>query len=218
MAAPAATLFPTPLDAYPLVDGGVLATLSQRIAAEPFNAVATGIFALAIIHTFAVKRFLVWAHHLQAAHEAREQAAGRPPSPHVGAELLHFVGEIEAVFGLWAIVLALAITGFHGWPTAKHYLSHTVNYTEPLFVFVIMALAATRPVVELAEALLRRVALLGGGTPAAWWLAILTIGPLLGSLITEPAAMTICALLLARHIYARQPSRRLAYATLGLPR
>jgi hypothetical protein len=71
-------------------------------------------------------------------------------------------------------------------------------------------------VVELAEALLRRVALLGGGTPAAWWLAILTIGPLLGSLITEPAAMTICALLLARHIYARQPSRRLAYATLGL--
>jgi hypothetical protein len=85
MAAPAATLFPTPLDAYPLVDGGVLATLSQRIAAEPFNAVATGIFALAIIHTFAVKRFLVWAHHLQAAHEAREQAAGRPPSPGLAA-------------------------------------------------------------------------------------------------------------------------------------
>ena len=39
----------------------------------------------------------------------------------------------------------------------------------------------------------------------AWWLAILTIGPLLGSFITEPAAMTICALLLARRFYALNP-------------
>ena len=65
-----------------------------------------------------------------------------------------------------------------------------------MFVVVIMALASTRPVVGFAEAALRRVAALGGGTPAAWWLTILTVGPLLGSFITEPAAMTICALLL----------------------
>ena len=60
------------------------------------------------------------------------------------------------------------------------------------------------------------MASLGGGTPAAWWLTILTIGPLLGSFITEPAAMTICALLLARQFYDLQPSTRLKYATLGL--
>src|SRR5690606_35141347 len=122
---------------------------------------------------------------------------------------------IEAVFGLWAIVLTLAITWTHGWPTAKAYLNG-VNYTEAAFVFVIMALAATRPIVDRAEATLRRLAALGGATPAAWWLAILTVGPLLGSFITEPAAMTICALLLGRQIYARRPSPRLAYATLGL--
>jgi hypothetical protein len=46
--------------------------------------------------------------------------------------------------------------------------------------------------------------------------AILTIGPLLGSFITEPAAMTICALLLARQFFDCQPSARLKYATLGL--
>ena len=57
--------------------------------------------------------------------------------------------------------------------------------------------------VGLAEAALRRVARLGRATPAAWWLTILTIGPLLGSFITEPAAMTICALLLGRQIYER---------------
>jgi hypothetical protein len=79
-----------------------------------------------------------------------------------------------------------------------------------------MALASTRPIVELAEAMLRKAAAMGGGTPAAWWLTILTIAPLLGSLVTEPAAMTIAAVLLGRQFYELQPSARLKYATLGL--
>ena len=91
-----------------------------------------------------------------------------------------------------------------------------MNYTEPLFVVVIMALAATRPIIAFAEAAMKRIANLGRCTPAAWWLTILTIGPLLGSFITEPAAMTICALLLARQFYDLEPSTRLKYATLGL--
>jgi hypothetical protein len=79
-----------------------------------------------------------------------------------------------------------------------------------------MSLASTRPIVLFAERALRRVADLGRGTAGAWWLAILTIGPLLGSFITEPAAMTICALLLARQFYDLDPSPRLRIATLGL--
>ena len=79
-----------------------------------------------------------------------------------------------------------------------------------------MALASTRPVVGFAESALRRVANAGGGTPAAWWATILTIGPVLGSFITEPAAMTISALLLARQFYDLEPSPRLKYATLGV--
>jgi len=50
----------------------------------------------------------------------------------------------------------------------------------------------------------------------AWWLSILIIGPLLGSFITEPGAMTISALLLARQFYHYKPSPRLCYATIGL--
>jgi hypothetical protein len=42
------------------------------------------------------------------------------------------------------------------------------------------------------------------------------VGPLLGSFITEPAAMTISALLLARQFFDLGPSARLRYATLGL--
>ena len=61
---------------------------------------------------------------------------------------------------------------------------------------VIMALAATRPIVGFAEAALRRVASAGSRDARGLVGAILTSAPLLGSFITEPAAMTICALLL----------------------
>jgi hypothetical protein len=213
---PPTATFPTPLSAYPAADGGLLATLSARLEADPFNAVVTGIFLLAIAHTFLAARFSKLSHDIQHRHDARRRAAGLGPQPSLPAELLHFVGEVEVIFGLWAIVLLAVMTAYLGFDVAKHYFNDTVNYTEPMFVVVIMALAATRPVIGFAEAAMRRVAGLGGGTPGAWWLSILTIGPLLGSFITEPAAMTICALLLARQFYDLQPSTRLKYATLGV--
>jgi Na+/H+ antiporter NhaD/arsenite permease-like protein len=79
-----------------------------------------------------------------------------------------------------------------------------------------MTIASTRPVLRLAEQGLGLLARLGGGSPLAWWLSLLVAGPMLGSLITEPAAMTICAVLLSRKFYSLRPSRKLAYATLGL--
>jgi hypothetical protein len=79
-----------------------------------------------------------------------------------------------------------------------------------------MGLASSRPVITLAESAIRSLAALGSGTPAAWWFVILTLTPLLGSLITEPAAMTIAALLLARQFYDLRPSAALRYGTLGL--
>jgi hypothetical protein len=207
--------FPTPLEAYPVVEG-LKATLMARVEAVPFNAVATGIFALAILHTFASARFARLAHDMQHRQDERRKAARLPPHPSLAAELLHFFGEVEVIFGLWAIVLLFVITATFDWNTAQHYFNDTVNYTEPMFVVVIMALAATRPVIGFAEAAMRRVASLGGATPGAWWLSILSIGPILGSFITEPAAMTICALLLARQFYDLGPTTRLKYATLGL--
>jgi hypothetical protein len=209
--------FPTPLTSYPPASpDGLLATLSDRVAADPFNLIATVIFLLAIVHTFAAAWFTGLAHRLQHRADERARARGRTPLPSVLAEVMHFLGEVEVVFGLWAVVLMVVLTASKSWFTASHYLNDTVNYTEPLFVVVIMALASTRPIVGFAEAALSKVAGLGGKTPAAWWIAILTIGPLLGSFITEPAAMTICALLLARQFFDCRPSARLKYATLGL--
>ena len=209
------TQFPPALDAYPTAVT-LWDTIAARVRFEPFSAVATGIFFLAILHTFVAARFTAWSHRVQHRHDEAARAAGRRPTPSVAAEVLHFLGEVEVVFGLWAIVLAVALTARFGWHATTTYLNGTVNYTEALFVVVIMALASTRPIVLLAESALSRVAGAGGGSPAAWWAAILTLAPLLGSFITEPAAMTIGALLLSRQFYDLRPSASLSYATLGL--
>ena len=209
--------FPLPLSAYADLPGrGLADVLWSRVQADPFNAVATAIFLLAVCHTFVAPRFAEAAHRRQARADAAARAAGLPPVPNVSAGILHFFGEVEVVFGLWVVPLMIAITMGRGWNTAVHYLNDGVAFTEPLFVVVIMAIASTRPVVELAENALRRVANLGSSTPAAWWLSILIVAPLLGSFITEPGAMTIAALLLGRQFYDLGPSSRLKYATLGL--
>jgi hypothetical protein len=209
--------FPRSLSSYPDAAGqSLLAILQSRIGLEPFNAVATGIFIVAVLHTFVASRFVAASHRIQAAQDARRTAAGLPHQPSVRAEMLHFLGEVEVVFGLWVLPLIAAIVVFHGWATAVHYVNDTVVYPEPLFVVVIMALAATRPIVTLAESVMQRIAQVGRCTPAAWWITILMVGPLLGSLITEAAAMTISALLLARQFFDLRPSMRLRYATLGL--
>jgi len=210
--------FPLPLSAYPATPeaAGLFEILRSRAEAEPFNLVATLIFGLAITHTFAAKRVTVMAHHLEEKHAARQAKEGVLPTPSIKAGFLHFLGEIEVIFGLWVVVLGAAIVWARGYDTVKHYLNSSVNYTEPLFVFVIMALASTQPILDLAEGVLRRIAAIGNGSPTAWWLTILTVAPLMGSFVTEPAAMTIAALLLSKQVFALGPSLRLGYATLGL--
>jgi len=109
-----------------------------------------------------------------------------------------------------------AIIGFYDWTTVVNYISHSVNFNEAMFVVVIMTLASTRPILKLTEFFIWKFANLFGGTLTAWWFTILTIGPILGSFITEPAAMTISALLLSSKFYALEPSKKFKYATIGL--
>jgi hypothetical protein len=215
--APSAANFPPPLDSYPAqIGASLLEVMVARVHQAPFNAVATGIFALAVLHTFAANRFRALSHDVQERFNARCLERGEPVRPSIVAEVLHFFAEVEVVFGLWAVVLVIAITLWIDWPTARTYLTSTLDFSEAMFVVVIMAMAATKPVIGLAETGLGYVASLGARTPAAWWLAILIVGPILGSFITEPAAMTICALLLSRQFYRLNPGVRLKYATLGL--
>jgi hypothetical protein len=219
-------VFPPELSSYASLPGAsLIEVLKARIQAEPFNLLGTIFFLLAIVHTFLASSFTALAHRYERQHQLDlEQAVrdGRHPDPahksevSFKAQVFHFLGEVEAIFGIWVVPLLLAMTLAKGWPITNDYFSHHLNFTEPLFVVVVMAMAASKPIVRLAERVMAACASAGRHSAAAWWLSILTVGPLLGSLITEPAAMTISALLLARKFYLHHPTPALAYATLGL--
>jgi len=161
--------------------------------------VATGIFALAVLHTFSTGLF--------------ERLAHRRPA-HAG--LWHLLGEVEVAFGFWAIVLMLFILLWSGKDSATDYLDSR-NFTEPMFVFAIMVVAGSRPILHFALALVTLVArAVPLPQPLAFYFAALAFVPILGSFITEPAAMTLAALILRDRFYAADTSNRFKYATLGV--
>ena len=160
---------------------------------------AAAVFALALTHSFSTRFFEHLAH-------TRPQHAG----------LWHLLGEVEVVFGLWATVLMLLAFGLKGQAATLGYLESR-NFTEPLFVFAIMVIAGTRPVLAMARSGIERLACLWPGSPTqAMYLLVLSLVPLLGSLITEPAAMTLGALLLRDTLFSQGVSERLKYTTLGV--
>ena len=195
--------------------------LSSRISANSFNLLVSLIFLLAIIHTFMANKLTSKAHQIHEEHDERMKSEGASEEEikhdiPFKAELFHFLGEVEVIFGIWVLALMAVTINFYDWTTFKNYIVYDRVYIEPMFVVVIMAIASTRPVVKFSEKLLGLVAGLGGHTPAAWWFSILMIAPLLGSFITEPAAITIAALLLANQFYKHNPSTGFCYATIGL--
>lgn len=161
--------------------------------------VAAVLFGIALVHTFAAKQF--------------ERLSHRYPR-HAG--MFHLLGEIEVVFGFWAIVLVLAMAVLAGPAQALEY-AETRHYTEPLFVFVVMVVAGSRPILQavrsgvsfVAERVPLRTSL------ARMWLCLAAV-PLLGSFITEPAAMTIAALMLAPQIFRRAVPEWAKYLALGV--
>lgn len=175
----------------------------------PFHVVSLIIFLLAISHTLLAHLFTRWGDKVaQKCH-----CLGAPKS--FAAEVLYFLGEVEVIFGIYVVPLLIAIAYFYDWNTAIEYIDGR-NFIEPMFVVIIMALTATRPIVLLVERSLEGVARFFGGDLRAYWTSILVLGPILGSIITEPGAMTLCAIMLSHKFYAYQPSKKLAYATLGL--
>ena len=163
---------------------------------------ATVIFAIAIVHTFLVSKFAHIAH--------------KYPEGSMGENFWHFMAEVEAVFGMWAAVFLLFMIGVNGFNSPVEYLE-SLNFTEPGFVFVIMAMAGTRPVIKLAEKIIVIISqLIPLPKKMAFYFTALVIGPILGSFITEPAAMTVTAIILLKNFYSKEMSTKFKYATIGL--
>lgn len=185
----------------------------ENLSFTPFHVIALTLFVLAIIHTLSVRKIHSWA-RLRELHLPPQRSGKKAPRD-LSTQCLYFLSEIEIVFALWAIPLFISIVYIYDWATALDYVN-TRDYTEPLFVAVILSLSATRPILVLAERTITWIAKRLGGSLSAWWLTLLTIGPLLGSFITEVGAMTLCALLLSEKFYEFRPKENLAYATMGL--
>lgn len=165
--------------------------------------VATTLFAVAVLHTFLAFYF--------------EKLAHKSPN-HSG--LFHLLGEVEVVFGFWAMVLIVSIAILAGTNNAIQY-AESRNYTEPLFVFVVMVVAASKPILFIAkQAVLAVSKLLSASlklkSNTANYFVTLSFVPILGSLITEPAAMTLAALLLRDTLFTKTKSSKLMYLTLGV--
>ncbi len=161
--------------------------------------IAALIFALALLHTFSVSYFAA--------------LAKRSPQ-HAG--VFHLLSEVEVVFGFWAFILVGAMAVLQGGSAALAY-AESRQYTEPLFVFVVMVMAASRPgllaVTKLVNAMASLVPL--PTSLVRTWMGLAMV-PLIGSLITEPAAMTLAALMLAPLVFHDQVPERLKYLTLGV--
>ena len=163
------------------------------------NFIGTALFAIAILHTFSTKYF----EHLAHTHK---KFSG----------ILHLLGEVEIVFGFWAMVLVVFMFVLEGSSSAVGYVDSR-NFTEPMFVFVIMVIAATKPILEFSEKIVVLMSkLIPIKTEVGMFFLLLSFVPLLGSFITEPAAMTLAALLLGRLYYSNKLSDKFKYLTLGV--
>lgn len=161
--------------------------------------IAAALFAVALAHVFAAKLF--------------ERLSHRSPQ-HAG--LFHLLGEVEVVFGFWAIVLIFAMAGVSSGKQALAY-AESRQYTEPLFVFVVMVIAASRPILQAVTQTIRGLVRMAPVDPAlaTAWMGLAAV-PLLGSAITEPAAMTIAALMLAPQVFRPEVPERAKYFALGV--
>lgn len=166
--------------------------------------IGTILFACAVIHTFMVGRILAWSHHF--------------PKDSLWSNVLHLLGEIEAVFAIWAALFMAIFIGLEGWTPALEYQSN-LNFIEPFFVFAIMVVCSTRPILAagrqgilMVSSFLQKVF----RTPAVLTdiFVLFILGPLSGSFITEPAAMTVTAFMLNSMV--QKETSKLIYALIAV--
>ena len=162
------------------------------------QSIALVIFIVAIIHTFSVKFF--------------KSLAQKFPRHH---NIFEMLGEVEIVFGFWAIVLVLIIFFLLGKTETVNYLNNQ-SYVEPLFVFVIMVIAASKPILDFSLTCVKKIsALLPVNKSLSLFLITMSFVPLLGSFITEPAAMTLAALILRDYFFSKKISNKFKYGIIG---
>ena len=166
---------------------------------ELINIISAAVFFLAIIHTFSIKFF--------------EKLAIKYKNH---GKLFHLLSEVEVVFGFWAAILIIFLCINNSFDYTMKYLEEQ-DYTEPLFIFVIMVIAASKPILDFClYSILQISKLVPANRSLVVFFITISFVPLLGSFITEPAAMTLAALLLKDYYFSKKISSNLMYAVIGV--
>lgn len=164
----------------------------------------TVFFGLGVVHTFFVHKFL--------------QASARYPKESALHAIFHLLGEIEVVFAFWSALFMSCFVAIEGWKPAIQY-QQSLNFVEPFFIFAIMVVCSTRPILFAARSAIRGIStflrtILRTPQTHTDLFVILFFGSLAGSFITEPAAMTVAALLLNSML--KESEERLRYFLLAV--
>lgn len=162
----------------------------------------TAFFAAAVVHSLLSSKIHVWFSGL---------AKRRP-------RLIHWLSEIELIFGLWTLPLFLVFVLNGQGDTLIQYL-RSIHYFEPVLVFCVFIVAGSRPVLAIVGRLVYAIGkaianLARVPTKFAELFVVLAICPLVGSVITEPAAMAVAAPMLSNMIQKRD--QNLLYILVAL--
>lgn len=165
--------------------------------------ISTLCFVCAILHTFLTSKIEIFS--------LRFEKDSAPK------KLFHYLAEVEVVFGLWSLIFFILLFLSSGLSsTLEHF--ETLNFDEAKFVTVIMLISSTKPIIQFSESMIMRISkALPFKGKMSFYLTALIVGPILGSFITEPAAMTVTSLILLDAFYKdSHHSLKFKYGTMAL--
>ncbi len=167
---------------------------------------ATLFFVVALVHTFLIPVI------------ARVTSTLQKDS--VAYKVLHLLSEVELIFAFWALIFLMAWIFREGTEPISQFMVN-LNISEPLFILCIVLMASVKPVLQFVKRALVIIAI----SVAKFFkiplvicqiAILLTLGPLLGSVITEPAAMTLAGLLLLQMFKDVEIDTKFLYAVLAV--
>ncbi len=176
-----------------------IATMDSHFSPGTLEITGTIIFACAILHTFSTGFF--------------QRIALRYPRH---SALWHLLGEAEIIFGVWAAIFTVLLFCLGESQQVLRYLDSR-DVSQPMFCLAIMIMAGTRAILQASMAAVDAlVHLLPLPKGVAFYFCATALVPLLGSLMTEPGAMALAALILGNTVFKTSTPARLKYATLGI--
>ncbi len=140
----------------------------------------------------------------------------------------HYLSETELAFPFWGIIFLATVPLFSvlGWIDGSDSrnqfmeLAGHLDFSEPALLFVILLVTNTPLVMRFASRAIDGVAdlvmqMASASRGEASYITSMIVGPLMGSLITEPAAMTVTALFLRDRFFNRRVSRRFKFMSFA---